>query len=61
MDTDTATGTRWDTPTGEPCPRAVRLDGTIEGAAHCVSCSCCLLLLRAAWPDAVAGASTETR
>jgi hypothetical protein len=41
----------FDTPTGAPCPRAVRVDGTLEGGGHCVSCGCCLLLVDLAWPD----------
>ena len=39
------------TPTGEPCPRSVRADGSLEGSADCASCGCCLLLLWAAWPQ----------
>ena len=35
---------RWHTPTGEPCPRAERLDGTIDGTADCLCCGFCLLL-----------------
>ena len=34
---------RYATPTGEPCPRTVRLDGTIEGSGDCHACGCCLL------------------
>jgi hypothetical protein len=40
------------TPTGDPCPRAVRVDGTVEGSGDCGSCGCCLLLLWSAWPGA---------
>ena len=35
---------QWWTPTGEPCPRIQRLDGTLEGSGDCVSCGFCLLL-----------------
>lgn len=38
------------TPTGGPCPRCLRLDGTVEGTGACTSCGCCLLLAEAAWP-----------
>lgn len=38
---------RWATPTGEPCPRVVRMDGTLEAGADCVGCGFCLLLLAA--------------
>ena len=40
---------RYQTPTGEPCPRAVRLDGTVEGAGACLGCGYCLLLVPACW------------
>ncbi len=41
---DTPAGTpRYFTPTGEPCPRSVRIDGTVEGTAHCHGCGFCLL------------------
>ena len=42
---------RWATPTGEPCPRVVRVDGTLEGTGDCVGCGFCLLILEAAWGD----------
>ncbi len=43
-DRDQATApSRYFTPTGEPCPRSVRLDGTVEGTAHCHGCGFCLL------------------
>ena len=42
---------RYETPTGAPCPRVVRKDGSIEGSGACCACGCCLLLLAAAWPD----------
>jgi hypothetical protein len=35
---------RWRTPTGEPCPRNVRVDGTIEGTGDCLGCGFCLLI-----------------
>ncbi|HWC68075.1 MAG TPA: hypothetical protein VG478_08425 [Acidimicrobiales bacterium] len=35
---------RWATPTGEPCPRAQRLDGSVEGGGDCLGCGFCLLL-----------------
>jgi hypothetical protein len=44
---------RWATPTGEPCPRVKRLDGTIEGSGDCVGCGFCLLLLAAAYGETV--------
>lgn len=34
---------RYATPTGEPCPRSLRLDGTVEGSGDCHACGCCLL------------------
>jgi hypothetical protein len=34
---------RYPTPTGEPCPRTVRVDGTVEGTGGCTGCGCCLL------------------
>jgi FMN phosphatase YigB (HAD superfamily) len=39
------------TPTGGPCPHALREDGDVEGDGDCVACGCCLLLLQAAWPE----------
>lgn len=36
-------GYRYPTPTGDPCPRTVRLDGTIENNGVCQSCGTCLL------------------
>lgn len=38
-----ATPRRWKTATGEPCPRAVRLDGGLEGSGDCMGCGMCLL------------------
>ena len=35
---------RWGTPTGEPCPRSLRVDGSVEGTGDCVDCGFCLLL-----------------
>jgi hypothetical protein len=40
---------RYATPTGEPCPRAVRVDGTVEGTGECLWCGYCLLIAEAAW------------
>lgn len=37
-------GPRFHTPTGDPCPRAVRADGSIDGEAACHGCGSCLLL-----------------
>jgi hypothetical protein len=37
-------GLRYPTPTGDPCPRTVRTDGTIENNGVCQSCGMCLLL-----------------
>ncbi len=42
---------RWATPTGEPCPRIRRCDGTLEGSGDCVGCGFCLLMLAAAYDD----------
>jgi hypothetical protein len=36
-------GHRYPTPTGEPCPRTIRVDGTIENDGNCQSCGTCLL------------------
>lgn len=36
-------GYRYPTPTGEPCPRTIRVDGTIESGGNCQSCGTCLL------------------
>jgi len=36
-------GYRYATPTGEPCPRTVHVDGTIENNGICQSCGTCLL------------------
>ena len=36
-------GYRYGTPTGDPCPRTIRLDGTIENGGNCQSCGTCLL------------------
>jgi ketosteroid isomerase-like protein len=33
---------RYATPTGDPCPRTVRRDGTIEGSGNCMGCATCL-------------------
>jgi hypothetical protein len=42
---------RFATATGEPCPRKVRLDGTLEGSGDCTGCGFCLLLLAAVYGD----------
>jgi hypothetical protein len=34
---------RYATPTGSPCPRTIRVDGTVEGAGACFGCGTCLL------------------
>jgi hypothetical protein len=34
---------RYQTPTGEPCPRSVRVDGTVDNG-DCTCCGFCLLL-----------------
>ncbi|GAA4972309.1 hypothetical protein GCM10025331_77580 [Actinoplanes utahensis] len=34
---------RYPTPTGEPCPYALRTDGTVEGDGACRGCGNCLL------------------
>lgn len=39
------------TPTGDPCPRWVREDGSVEGSGECGSCGSCLLIPEVAWPD----------
>jgi hypothetical protein len=36
-------GHRYATPTGDPCPRTVHVDGTIENDGNCQSCGMCLL------------------
>ena len=36
-------GYRYPTPSGEPCPRTIRVDGTIEFGGICQSCGTCLL------------------
>ena len=36
-------GYRYPTRTGEPCPRTIRVDGTIELGGNCQSCGTCLL------------------
>jgi hypothetical protein len=35
---------RWGTPTGDPCPRSVYLDGRVAGTGDCQGCGFCLLL-----------------
>lgn len=34
---------RYPTPTGQPCPRCLRVDGAVEGSGACVGCGTCLL------------------
>lgn len=34
---------RYATPTGGPCPRWVRVDGSVEGSGGCLGCGTCLL------------------
>lgn len=36
-------GHRYPTPTGEPCPRTICVDGTIERGGNCQACGTCLL------------------
>ena len=43
--------TPYPTPTGEPCPRQLRADGSLEGTGACYGCGSCLLLEQAAWPS----------
>jgi hypothetical protein len=33
---------RFATPTGGPCPRCLRVDGTVQGSGDCVGCGTCL-------------------
>jgi hypothetical protein len=44
-------GRRYDTPTGLPCPRLVRTDGTVVGDGPCGGCGHCLGVQGEAWPD----------
>ena len=37
------------TPTGEPCPRLVRLDGSVDSSGACYGCGSCLLLVPDCW------------
>jgi hypothetical protein len=41
---DPTPGSRYDTPTGAPCPRMLREDGTVEGSGACLGCGTCLQL-----------------
>jgi hypothetical protein len=34
---------RYATPTGSPCPRTVRADGSVDGSGACLGCGLCLL------------------
>ncbi|MGD9996816.1 MAG: hypothetical protein AB7L17_18000 [Ilumatobacteraceae bacterium] len=36
-------GHRYATPTGEPCPRTIHVDGTVDNDGNCQSCGMCLL------------------
>lgn len=52
----TTTGARrYATPTGEPCPRTVHVDGTVEGTGECLWCGFCLLIADAPWCAAPRG------
>lgn len=42
-DEPAARGRRYQTWNGEPCPRYVRVDGTVVGSGDCVGCGTCLL------------------
>lgn len=44
-------GHRYPTPTGDPCPRTVRIDGTIELGGNCQGCGTCLLFGHLTDPD----------
>jgi len=33
---------RYPTPTGQPCPRVVLVDGTVLGSGACFGCGTCL-------------------
>jgi hypothetical protein len=33
---------RYPTPTGAPCPRVIRTDGTVDGSGACLGCGTCL-------------------
>jgi hypothetical protein len=37
-----STARRFATPTGQPCPRSLHVDGTVEGAGDCLGCGTCL-------------------
>jgi hypothetical protein len=39
------------TPTGAPCPRCVRVDGSVEGSGDCLGCGYCLIMANGAWSD----------
>jgi len=38
---------RYATPTGDPCPRTVRVDGSVVGNGECLCCGFCLLIAEA--------------
>ena len=50
VDIGEATVVRYQTPTGQPCPRSLRVDGTVWGSGDCQACGYCLLLEAAGWP-----------
>jgi hypothetical protein len=43
---------RYLTPTGDPCPRTVHVDGSVEGTGECLWCGYCILLAEAPWGGA---------
>ena len=54
VDVGGTTVVRYQTPTGQPCPRSLQLDGTVWGTGDCQGCGYCLLLEAAAWPRSAA-------
>jgi hypothetical protein len=51
---------RWNTPTGDPCPRSVGWDGSIVGTGDCHGCGFCLLIAGLVEPSWRAGSMTVT-
>jgi hypothetical protein len=49
------------TPTGEACPRTVRIDGTVEGSGDCLGCGTCLQLAELAYPEPVVAPEVTSR
>ena len=49
---ETADAPRYATPTKACCPRALRVDGSVEGSGDCLGCGFCLLIAEAAWAPA---------